>query len=622
MSQKISLEEFNTKQEVNRKEEPEAQEVVKYQHPKILLIDLESSVSTSLRKKGYNVSVASLGTPYFVPASSKFFPVFREPNLPYDYKEHEIVVIDLHYKPKDGTTNLQKIEVADGVNYWWVSHERGLVNPRHLSSFWLRDDFDRILNTGGIFLIFADRFEVEKFHWGYSNKYYGFVSESSETLNNWGFLSLTSYSNYINIKPDHGSIISLSENISKDWFISYLLSRYLDGASYDCTVEPGYHIDNEEWISLLRNKFDTSVGGVFLPNEDREGYVFILPNILDKTTFILEFIDEFLPSIAPKLFPEIEKDSWINFPEYQLTTITQLKKQIIEIQEKARSEIATLEETIHQEQSKYSYLYNLVKETGDALVLAVQTTLNILGFSNVINVDKEIATEGLQGQNREDLQIQGSERTLIVEVKGITHYPTDEDALTVQKYVVLRMREWERVNLQGLTIINHQRHLPPFDRDNKMPFRQEILDAAEEQKIGLMTAWDLHRLARSYIENEWSHENIRDLFFQPGRIQPVPKHYEYIGTIERYIEKIGVIGIQIKASLLKRGERIAFELPSVFEEQICESLQHEKSDIEEAQVGMLVGVKTHLTKEQAKFGTRVFKVISKSDTEESKENGV
>ncbi|MEH2045203.1 hypothetical protein [Nostoc sp.] len=85
-------------------------------------------------------------------------------------------------------------------------------------------------------------------------------------------------------------------------------------------------------------------------------------------------------------------------------------------------------------------------------------------------------------------------------------------------------------------------------------------------------------------------------------------HYEFIGTIERFIESKGILGIKIEASSLRLGDRIAFELPVIFEEQKCESLEFEKNLIEVAEVGMLVGTKTHLTKEDVRIGIHVYRV--------------
>lgn len=207
------------------------------------------------------------------------------------------------------------------------------------------------------------------------------------------------------------------------------------------------------------------------------------------------------------------------------------------------------------------------------------------------------------------MQIHDGEIKLIVEIKGINGFPSDEDILAVQKYVPLRMREWDYTQIQGLTIINHQKHIPPLNRDNDLPFRKEMLEVTEEQNIGLLTTWDLHRLVRSFIHNEWKHENIKDLFYKVGRVNILPNHYEFIGKIERFIENKSILGIKIEASNLRLGDRIAFELPVIFEEQVCDSLQFKNNPIEIAEVGMLVGTKTHLTKENARVGVRVYRVI-------------
>ena len=232
----------------------------------------------------------------------------------------------------------------------------------------------------------------------------------------------------------------------------------------------------------------------------------------------------------------------------------------------------------------------------------------------MVDVDEVVEEEG--GGKREDIQIWDNSPTLIGEVKGISYYPSDEDALTVQKYVILRMREWDTREVQGLTIINHQKNLPPLERENTMPFRQEILDNAKEQQIGLITTWDLHRLARSYLRNGWEHQNVRDLFYQVGRIDPVPSHYEYAGTVQRYMEvgEISVVGIEVESNAFRKGDRIAFELPVFFEEQVCESLELDNEPIEQADPDMLVAVKTHLSEEQAQSGTRVFRILDEEET--------
>jgi hypothetical protein len=148
-----------------------------------------------------------------------------------------------------------------------------------------------------------------------------------------------------------------------------------------------------------------------------------------------------------------------------------------------------------------------------------------------------------------------------------------------------------------------------LDRDNKAPFREDVLTNAEEQAFGLLTTWDLFRLVRSYLKLQWKNQYIKDLFYLSGRIEPIPKHYEFIGVVEHFWQKAGAVGMRIEASMLRLGDRIAFELPVEFEEQRVESLQVDKNPVSQAETGMLAGIQTLLHKEHLKKGTRVFRLM-------------
>jgi hypothetical protein len=196
-----------------------------------------------------------------------------------------------------------------------------------------------------------------------------------------------------------------------------------------------------------------------------------------------------------------------------------------------------------------------------------------------------------------------------IEVKGINGLPKDDDSLQVSKYIIPRMKDWNRTDIQGLSIINHQKNYPPLERENKLTFRDDILTNANEQGFGLLTTWDLFRLARCYEMNNWKHEYINELFYMKGRISPVPSHYEYLGIIKEYAPKVNVVGVEIQEGEIKLGDNIAFELPIEFKEQKVESIQADRKPVDLARARSLVGIETHLTKEQAKKGVRVFKVV-------------
>jgi hypothetical protein len=177
------------------------------------------------------------------------------------------------------------------------------------------------------------------------------------------------------------------------------------------------------------------------------------------------------------------------------------------------------------------YLHDLIRGTDKTLVQAVKQVFANLGFQDVRDVDEEMEEAGDAASLREDLQIHDQSPVLVVDVKGIGGRPADDDALQAQKHASIRAHEWNDPAVRGLTIINHERHLPPLVRENRMPFREEILKAAERLRLGLMTAWDLYRLARSAAKNGWKPEQVKPIFYRTGHIGVVPEHYQFLGTV-------------------------------------------------------------------------------------------
>ncbi len=387
--------------------------------------------------------------------------------------------------------------------------------------------------------------------------------------------------------------------------LNQFFSKHFTNAEFLCTFNSiGL---GESWLTLAENKYGEPVAGAIQP-PDAKGWIFIFPQLQDKSRFLVEFFNGFLPNISAHLFPDVEGGRWVERSEYELPQVLEFKKKIQQIEEEVKTKVAKLEEAIEKERSENAYLYDLIRENSTLLVSAVNKALEVLGFQSVIDVDKEMEKAGDTRPKREDLQIKDGSPILLVEVKGISGLPMDE-SLQAWKYLVPRMKEWNRTDIEALSIINHQRNIPPLDRENENPFREDNLINAQEHGFGLLTTWDLFRLTRSYLKNRWKHEHIKPLFYQKGRIQPVPKHYEFIGTVQRFIPKIGVVGVQIEAANLKHGDRIAFELTVEFEEQEVESLEVDNQPVAQAEIGMLAGIKTHLTKQQLKEKVRVFRLV-------------
>jgi hypothetical protein len=594
-------------QEHNQGLDDTSQTLPKYPRPKILLIDLDAEAETVLSAEGFNIATGSFGTPYRVQKDDGFDPVIVNGSLPANFTEQEIVVIDLI-----PSTILDEVEgekhTTPGKKDWWASRSVGVIDPRPRLMAQVRDDFQRILSHGGAFVVFSAMRYQQKLIWGHvvSQGYFDQLREQNQLdYHTWSFLSTL---DRFEVENDFGQEIRITLEKTN---IGRCLSDYIDEAIFKCTFYPKWEVTEEPWFVLATNKYDAPVAGAIRLDKQKPGWVFLFPQIQNKASFLTRFFNEVLPDLSPHLFPHTEGARWVQRSEYELPQIIQLNNEIRRIQEEANQQITELEEAIRIERENEGYLHVLLTETGRSLVIAVKQTLETLGFQSVIDVDEEMEKRGDTGPKREDLQIHDKSPTLLVEVKGISGLPRDADALQVWKYIAPRMKEWDRTDIAGLSIVNHRKNLPALDRENRSPFREDIITNAEEQAFGLLTTWDLFRLVRGYLKHHWTHGQVEPLFYQNGRIEPIPTHYEFIGVVEHFWPKVSAVGVRVEEAELRLGDRLAFELPVEFEEQDVESLQVDRTPVEQVDVGQLAGIQTHLTTEQIKKGMRVFRLKKK-----------
>jgi hypothetical protein len=588
---------------VTRKARPDGNEgskVPKYQKPKILLIDVETTAKDALQAEGYNVSSGSFGLPYKVPVSDSPVPVIPNGKLEY-FAEQEIVVVDLVPARILDEPVGEKVTSAGTMDVW-ASSSPGVIDPRPRLMEKVRRDAERILANGGLFVLFAAAQRRQNQFIGQTEGYLRPVRYADYPFDNWSFLPILSD---LNVRDDEGREISVTVEPSKP--LGRLLANHAKAVEFRCTVNPQPSIE-EAWITLAKNKYGEPVAGA-IGTMQGGGGVLIFPQVKDKARFLVELLKDEVPDFMPHLFPHAEGARWVRRPEYEIPEIQALKDEADEIREEAQRKIAEREEIIEAKRAETSYMHDLLGGTDRQLVLAVKRALEVMGFESVVDVDEEMDAAGDRGPRREDLQIHDDSPILLVEVRGISGMPSDEDSLASSKYLAPRMKKWVRTDVKGLSIINHQRHVPALDRDNENSFREDVLTTAGQQDIGLMTAWDLYRLLRSCLKNSWQPEHVKPLFYKSGRISPVPEHYEFVGITERFIERLGVIGVRIVTEKIEQGDRIAFELPVEFQEQNIESLQVDGEPVDKAEESLLAGIKTSLAKEQARKGIRVFRLI-------------
>jgi hypothetical protein len=588
----------------------------KYARPKILVADAPD-VAAGLRERGYAAESGSFGQPVAFQDSAGYSPLNLSFDLP-GFTEQEIIVADLA-GPEPVPANRQAILPASGVPALWASKVGGLVDPRAAAMTRVQKDLDRIYRHGGVFIIFgAPRVDPNVIlatldrsgtlvPCDPSGALAGYAPRRMEA-DNWNLLSDL---RWLQVRSDTGQEMDVADN----GFARLLgIENYFKAGRFECVTEPMWSL-TKRWVTLAVNKYGDPVAGVILPDleeqEQTTGLIFVFPQVERRADLVIELVDRVLPSMAPRLFPDADGSRWTRLPEYDLPGIGELRNEINQVEGAARARVRELEEQIKAERSRFGFLHDLLTTTDDDLVQAVIRALEVIGFKDVRDADADAKSAGETGPLREDLRIMDAVVPVLVEVKGINGLPKEAQSLQVTKYLVPRMREWQRSDLRGLAIINHQRGLPGLERENEHVFQADVLASAEEQGFGLLTTWDLFRLVRGFLVHGWRHDDIAGLFVTAGRIRPIPAHYKFIGTVEEFWQQAGALGIRLQAAL-HVGDRVAYELPVDFIEEDATSLQMDKQDVDEAKDGDYVGVNTGLTKDQARKGVRVYLVTGRN----------
>ena len=574
--------------------------------PKIFLIDTQPEVEQELSQQGFNCSSGSFGHPYSVETKGGSFFRMVPNDVLNGVSEMEVVVVDLASPPLsrpngDGSVSPDELD-------WWKKHSRGEIDPRPRSMAKSCNLFDRIYKNGGVFVIFAENKIQDDVL--FARSYGGQLSEEEElTISNWDFLSeLRRVITY----EDSGREIKYC---SEDPELVEVMSKHFKEAQFSCNLQGLYHHqDAWRWKPLAVNKFGETISALIAPKQDsNDGIILILPRVTDQAALLKDLLKDILPSMAPNLFPLSESKKWEARPEYEFPAVRNRRLEIKRIEETAKEEVLRLERLVEKELAKNAFLFELVTGTGDALVEAVMKALQLIGFNNVVDMDEKLKAEGRSNSLREDLRIEDKDPLLIVDVKGVNGHPSDGEALQSSKHTMIYMQESDDTKARALSIINHQRSRPPLERDNHMPFRQEILDNAKQVNIGLLTGWDLFRLARGVIRHGWEPDLVTPLFYQIERIAPVPIHYKFIGEVAQVWQEAEAFSIHLENEPLKKGDFISIEFPVDFEEQKIESIRVNDEDVTEVAAGVEIGLKWNSSLPVLKKGLAVYRLSNLRD---------
>ncbi|KRG32602.1 MULTISPECIES: hypothetical protein [unclassified Psychrobacter] len=556
-----------------------------HETPLICLFDLDESVLQSFKEDSYNCSIGSLGKLVRVPNDRIKPEHFLKLNYsqPVNTHEHDILVFNMDFHEKENFEDSQVCldDVTGQSTHALLSvFPEKIFNPRAYATWFLSKEVNNILNKESIVIIFASGQEVVTY------QQVEITSHQNRIVKQTDFSNTAFYSDF----PDcYNKTGKKMKSPNKEAILTPLLLKYADNSSYELTFshptywnsKEGRQMKYDNFIPLLLNN-DNEI--ISFCHVHTEGTVLVFPCINNKELFLLELFNNHLSELFPNLFPFHGQFGWLDNGDYPLPGEVKLFDKRKDIEKKYIKDVEANVKAIENIKIRYSFLRDLISESGDKLVLAIEYYLNWLEFSNVVNLD-ETNPDVLE----EDIQVDCADKFLVIEIKGIGGTSTDKDCSQVSKIRYRRAEQRNKFDVYGLYIVNHQRYMSPNSRKNP-PFSENQIKDAVLDKRGLLTTYDLYK-AYFLIEDEvLSKSEVRDGLFEYGLVELKPKNLISLGVPQEYFSSGTIAIIELNGISLKVGMNLYVEKNGDYSKVNILSLKINDQNIDEISNGE-IGVK-------------------------------
>lgn len=551
----------------------------KYEIPLIFLIDCEKIIADSLNYLGYETAIGTLGPKYPVNLNNRC-EVFFNPYLQY-LEEYDIIIINNQQPDLIKDVNFeQKLEKKSKQEIWFSELGQNYFDPRPLLGNGLANSFRKILAKNGIIIVISNLLYTEIYHKGelINGQLYDSTIEEFK-YSNWDFLPIRSQ---IYNLPSRKKMYFNRE------FTNLKKTLKNNADAFEPVVE--FNIDSENEILLAEDKYENVLSKIYITNLENPyncGKIIFLPRIINNKSIFKAIFNDMLPILSPNLFPHITKNLWFFEDEYRLPKINELIKEKKAVEEEYQKKIQEIEMKIQGEKESYNFLFGLLgadsynKKLIENLIIYLQK----IGFSDVIDFD-----EGKDYDLEEDIQLNYKGKLLLIEAKGISGLPTEDDCNQILKYILRRQKELNRTDIYGIFIVNHERLLPPFKRQINVFTDHEIEDS-KLSSYALTSTWELFKAYKLFENGQLTTDDFFEAFISIGEIEFIPKGWNKLGRIEHIYNDINVARIIIESEELKVGDDIGYFNGIYFDSFCLESMQINKVNINNASKGSKPGIK-------------------------------
>jgi len=262
--------------------------------------------------------------------------------------------------------------------------------------------------------------------------------------------------------------------------------------------------------------------------EDRPVY-FLLPQFKNNTAVLLEILRA-LARRLPELFPDLQKQVWLSSEDFAFS-----EEKIIDRAIQTRS--SEFEEWVTNKQKeketirqRFGFIADILTATEAAelpperrLSQAVKKTLEFLEFQ-VEDIDAKIRG----AIRKEDFWVKDEAFLAITEVSGTANKnpkTKEYNDLLGRMSTIFKRRDLlpDSSQVSGLLILNYDLENHPFARPRLYSGAdEEIVEAAKENSIGLLSTVELYRIAVAAKDGLISKEQARSFIKKFGRIAYIP----------------------------------------------------------------------------------------------------
>lgn len=574
---------------------PEEQLVVN-ERPRICCIDIDDSSIKLLEKNGFNIYAGTLGKKINVPNTTRNenHQLLLNFDFPSNLHEFDIVILDLESQskiPYDLEEHVRKNHTGKSAIALLSSYPETVFDPRPLSSRILHDRLSQIGKRPHIIIAFTvDSYDIEYETIRISDGY-----PERQGIEKYNIYSFSGNAPLSTPKQGKEMTVTVGKEDLKKLLEAQLSKTIYNQTFYHPTIwDSNKQIPDPNIVPLIKN---SSGDIVSLCEFRKNSIVFYFPQVENKGDFLNSFLTRIAPDLMPDLFPFSTTFSWKESQDYWLPKHKELLEQQKRIQIEYDEKLKNKELEIVNNKEQYSFLHEILTETGDKLVDALIKYFKWLGFSNINKIDEEKSESKIL---EEDIQVELTNGILIIECKGIGGTSTDADCSQISKIKHRRCKERGKFDVFALYIVNHQRYLPPLNRQNP-PFTDNQKQDAVNDERGLLSTWQLFKTYNEIESGILLKDDVKNDLLNFGYIEFLPKNLVLIDEPREILKDGEVCIVNVSNVELKISEEILVEKDGVFQKNIIEGIQLNDKPVSSANNGELGLKLKHKIKRKSKL---------------------